>query len=547
MKIESFTIENYRSIKKLKIDNLNPINVFFGKNNVGKSNILRALHLAFYCLKDDKIFLPDTMFFNRNIYRPIEIMLDLSLEEDFSNAEKVNNGLRDGTDGITSLVAAEEEMFGRRMKIVQQFIEESTSFRPLGRLRLQMRLSYNEETTDVSVLVKGLESDYEFDYGKYRTSYRTLDASIKRGIRDERERIWEPLMSGLSRLGIDMDEISPYFRRFRISPPDSEDAEMMMSRLRRYINTMKDPKRREEALSLMEKSIEIPTKPRGEVIEPFSTTFNVVKQYFDKISDNFVLIPNKEYFSRAPLVMKEANREQIEIFSVDEFMQRLLALIESPNKRERELIQEFYGIYNKSYSELGKLETITKMRDEIFIIFGTSITSLPVKEQGLGVQDLFLYLAHMVLFDSAIIAIEEPEGGLSTENQRLLHNIIEDVYSGSDKQIFLSSHSEEFETLNSYIIEIGTDGTKEISRMEKGNEYEKKIDEVLIKKKLAEEKEHYEALLKEVTERQMALDILNYINKLGDEEKIDAQKISNELGYKKGKVQEVLKEITKEK
>jgi len=546
MKIESFTIENYRSIKKLKIDNLNPINVFFGKNNVGKSNILRALHLAFYCLNDDKIFLPDTMFFNRNIYRPIEIMLDLSLEEDFSNAEKVDNGLRDGTGGITSLVVAEEAMFGRRMKIVQQFVEESTSFRLLGRLRLQIRLSYNEETTDVSVLVKDLKSDYEFDYGKYRTSYRTLDASIKRGIRDEKEGIWEPLMSTLSRLGIDRDEISPYFQRFKRFP-DPEDTEMMMSRLHRYVSTVKEPRRREEALALMERSMEILTNPRSEVIEPFSTTFNVVKQYFDKISDNFILIPNKEYFSRAPLVRKEVKGEQVEIFSVDEFMQRLLALIESPNRRERELIQKFYGIYNKSYSELGKLETITKVRDEIFIIFGTSLTSLPVKEQGLGVQDLFLYLAHMVLFDSAIIAIEEPEGGLSTENQRLLHDIIEDVYSEGDKQIFLSSHSEEFETPNSYVIEMGTDGTKEISRMEKRNEYEKKIDEVLIKRKLAEEKEHYEALLKEVTERQMALDILSYINKLGDEEKIDAQKISNELGYEKGKVREVLKEITKEK
>lgn len=546
MKIESFTIENYRSIKKLKIDNLNPINVFFGKNNVGKSNILRALHLAFYCLKNDKIFLPDTMFFNRNIYRPIEIMLDLSLEKDFSNAEKVNNGLGDGIDGIAFLVAAEEAMFERRMKIVQQFGEESTSFRPPGRLRLQMRLNYNEETADVSVLVKDLESDYEFDYGKYRTLYRTLDASIKKGIRDEREGIWEPLMLRLSRLGIDMDEIYPYFQRVK-RYPDPEEAEMMMSRLHRYINTMKEPKRREEALGLMEKPIEILTKPRDEIIEPFSTTFNVVKQYFDKISDSFVLIPNKEYFSRTPLVRQEMKREQIEIFSVDEFMQKLLALIESPSKRARELIQKFYGVYNKSYSGLGKLETITKVRDEIFIIFGTSLTSLPVKEQGLGVQDLFLYLAHMILFDSAIIAIEEPEGGLSTENQRLLHDIIEDVYSGRDKQIFISSHSEEFETPNSYIIEMDTDGTKKISRIGKEEEYEKKIEEVLIERKLREEKEYCEALLKEVTERQIVLDILNYINKLGDEEKIDAEKISSELGYKKAKVQQVLKEITKKK
>ncbi|MBC8521563.1 MAG: AAA family ATPase, partial [Methanomicrobia archaeon] len=71
MKIVAFTIKNYRSIKELKIENLNPANVFFGKNNVGKSNILRGLHLAFSCLKNDEIFLPDTMFYKRDIYKPI--------------------------------------------------------------------------------------------------------------------------------------------------------------------------------------------------------------------------------------------------------------------------------------------------------------------------------------------------------------------------------------------------------------------------------------------------------------------------------------------
>jgi ABC-type multidrug transport system ATPase subunit len=153
----------------------------------------------------------------------------------------------------------------------------------------------------------------------------------------------------------------------------------------------------------------------------------------------------------------------------------------------------------------------------------------------------------MILFDPAIIAIEEPEGGLSTENQITLHNIIEDVYSGSDKQIFISSHSKEFETPSSYIIEMGKEGTIEISRKEEEKEYEEKIGGILVNRRLEEEKAQYEALLREVTEREIALDILNYISKLGDEEKVDAQKISNELGYKKEKVEEVLSDILMKK
>lgn len=87
MRIESFTIKNYRSIRKLKIENLNPVNVFFGKNNVGKSNILRGLHLAFHSLKNNEIFLPDTIFYRRNSFVPIEITTDLILEEDFCDTE----------------------------------------------------------------------------------------------------------------------------------------------------------------------------------------------------------------------------------------------------------------------------------------------------------------------------------------------------------------------------------------------------------------------------------------------------------------------------
>lgn len=63
---------------------------------------------------------------------------------------------------------------------------------------------------------------------------------------------------------------------------------------------------------------------------------------------------------------------------------------------------------------------------------------------------------------------------------------------------------------------------------------------------LKEEKEKsdiYKGLLKHVVDADITLDVLNYINGLGDEEKVDAQKISDGLGYKKEKVEEVIAEI----
>jgi len=46
--ISEFEIKNFRSFDYLKLDNLGKINVFFGKNNSGKSSILEALLLMKY-------------------------------------------------------------------------------------------------------------------------------------------------------------------------------------------------------------------------------------------------------------------------------------------------------------------------------------------------------------------------------------------------------------------------------------------------------------------------------------------------------------------
>nr|AAU82352.1 hypothetical protein GZ17A3_14 [uncultured archaeon GZfos17A3] len=535
MKIEAFTIKNYRSIKELKIENLNPVNVVFGKNNVGKSNILRGLHLAFFCLKSDEMFLPDTVFYNRNIYKPIEVKVDLILEEDFYDTEKVDNALREGIEQIHSALAYAPEIFEDSEKEVEQFIEKSESFKPLKKLSLKVHLDYNEETTDIDVSIEDLESDYRFDYKKYQILHEKLKRSIRERINDKMERLGESVLSRLPSLAA--REYLPLLK-YRVSAGDVELGHYM-DRLKRYVKDMKDTNTKGEIFSLIEQYEET-FHDLDLLTRTFSKTFNIVKGYFGKISDNFILIPNKEYFSKGPFV--EKGGKQIEIFNINRFYDKLASLIESPGKKERELIKKFNGVWSRSYRDFGELE-IRKFQKRVFAIFDTGFNALPIENQGLGIQDLFLYLAYMILFDPAVIAIEEPEGGLSTENQITLHNIIEDVYSGSDKQIFISSHSKEFETPSSYIIEMGKEGTKEISRRGEEKEYEEKIEGILINRRLEKEKAQYEALLRELTEREITLDILNYISKLGDEEKVDAQKISDELGYNKEKVEEVLSEI----
>jgi hypothetical protein len=468
------------------------------------------------------------------------IGIDLVLEEDFHDTEKVSNALREGLEQIHAALAYAPEIFEDSEKEVEQFIEKSGSFKPLKKLSLKVHLDYNEETSDINVSIEDLESDYRFDYKKYQILYEKLKRTIQERINDKMERLGESVLSRLPSSLAARDYL-PVLMKHRIIAEDVEFRHYM-DRLKRYVKDM-DTNKKGEIYSRIEQYEET-FHDIDLLTGTFFKTFNIVKGYFGKISDNFILIPNKEYFSKGPFV--EKGGKQIEIFDINRFYDKLASLIESPGKKERELIKKFNGIWSKSYRDFGELE-IRKFQKRVFAIFDTGFNALPIENQGLGIQDLFLYLAYTILFDPAIIAIEEPEGGLSTENQKTLHNIIEDVYSGSDKQIFISSHSKELETPSSYIIEMSKGGTTEISRKEEEKEYEDKIGGILVNRRLEQEKELYEALLREVTGREITLDILNYIRKLGDEEKVDAQKISNELGYKKEKVEEVLSEILMKK
>ena len=544
MRIESFSITNYRSIKNLRIDNLNEVTVFFGKNNVGKSNILRGLHLAFYSLKEDDIFLPDTMFYNRNIYRPIQIAVNLTLGRDFVKAERVSDAISKEIENV----AHEPEISDEILLQTEEFLGQSRSFAPLRKLRLKVHLDYNDERCEVGVLAADTEAGYEFDYGKYKRSYEKLENSLRMKTVERLETLASSIVSDIASMGPIGGEAHEYLvrvtRDLRHGMPSTDYLDEILGRLAERVEGGDARHYVRERIRSYREAAEAERKKLQ--LKPFSKIFNIVREYFGKISDSFILVPNKEYFPKGPLTEKKSNGKQIEIFDLDRFDKKLLSLIESPSKKERLLIEQFNSLFTTSFGDLGEIE-IRKFRQQVFAIFDTGLTALPIENQGLGVQDLFLYLACMILFDPAIIAIEEPEGGLSSENQRVLHQIIQDVYSQSQKQIFISSHSEEFESPRSYIIEMGSDGTKEISRVDKEKEYEEKIDAILIKRKLEEEKKHYQALLQETAERQMTLDVLNYIHKLPDKEALDAEKISADLGYKKEKVQQILKQVTRRK
>ncbi len=79
MKFESITIKNFRNFEDIKL-NLSNKNIFFGLNDVGKTNFLYALRYVFD--KDiRKLHFSDSDFHNKQIEKPIEIIVALDISD----------------------------------------------------------------------------------------------------------------------------------------------------------------------------------------------------------------------------------------------------------------------------------------------------------------------------------------------------------------------------------------------------------------------------------------------------------------------------------
>jgi putative ATP-dependent endonuclease of OLD family len=79
MKFENIKIKNFRNFEDINLD-LSNKNVFFGLNDVGKTNFLYALRYIFD--KDvRKLNLLDSDFHNKNLDKPIEILIKLDISD----------------------------------------------------------------------------------------------------------------------------------------------------------------------------------------------------------------------------------------------------------------------------------------------------------------------------------------------------------------------------------------------------------------------------------------------------------------------------------
>lgn len=87
MRVESITIERFRSIERVRIENCGDLNVLIGKNNSGKSNILQAFRAFFQAIEGGRVatvtpLIGDGLDFHRGGLGPIEITVRVAMTDD---------------------------------------------------------------------------------------------------------------------------------------------------------------------------------------------------------------------------------------------------------------------------------------------------------------------------------------------------------------------------------------------------------------------------------------------------------------------------------
>lgn len=185
MKIESFHIQGFKSIADLKVDGLSDINIFFGLNDVGKSNIFQALALWY-----------------RLLVSPEELPLE-QLNKEF-NAPIFQLGKDNGIQIQVTLLpefAVQQEfanLSGKGVPQEKSKLNRATEIRIVSEIKIALlpsaRVSYS---TSYKVFV-GVEELYDL-LGNDRNWFMTKFKTIKANRRFQIER-WEQ-RNGLDSVG----------------------------------------------------------------------------------------------------------------------------------------------------------------------------------------------------------------------------------------------------------------------------------------------------------------------------------------------------------
>lgn len=156
MRIQRIVIRGFRSLSNVTIAGLGPVNLFYGENNTGKSNILAVLETAFKVEKVEELESPVAGFLRSELSNFVD---NFTIKEDGTRANQINVDIRLGLD--------ENDL--RRIPTFNEVIREQGVYEQghLQRIRLQIDIVPTGTNTAVrSMKIATINNKLMYDLGR---------------------------------------------------------------------------------------------------------------------------------------------------------------------------------------------------------------------------------------------------------------------------------------------------------------------------------------------------------------------------------------------
>jgi predicted ATPase len=150
----------------------------------------------------------------------------------------------------------------------------------------------------------------------------------------------------------------------------------------------------------------------------------------------------------------------------------LLGLYDAKESVEPGIFQRWEA-FERAMSSLGRIVgdgrfviTYNRVRGRAHLVVQKGRMRMPIESMGSGVQQIASLLARVLLANSAIVAVEEPELNLRYELQLRLRDMLRQIVESGlgPRQVILSSHSPAFETGDAFYAMTAADEGPRIER-----------------------------------------------------------------------------------
>lgn len=403
MILKHLYIKNFRNIKDVWVDNLKDVNLFIGKNNIGKSNYLRAVRCFFSAIESQSIY-------KKDILKREDIMSGNDAEDLLLMGVLENNGQwyvasvgckiidkevytyhciiyshRLGEKKLQGIPAEYQRSFDLYSEYIERFLEN------IHQIKIHNKVleKYKRDIEHVSALEIDLKVEEIINVHKYIEDNLNLS---------------DETMILLKKQNIDMDNIQKF----------------IISKL-------------EEMIDMYDQSIEsfISEITQVEKEIKFAWEYNLDEINIKTIRyQNENIVINQGVISGIKTMFQAEKKEAINL----EDAKRIFSL-----KNRKESVDVWLNLKEMCRRVLDIEIDVFLNRENQPII---DISNNWININGTGIKEVFRIILDIELLNPQIILIEEPEIHLHFELQQRLSEYLQ--LKAKNAQVFITSHSTAF-------------------------------------------------------------------------------------------------------